>query len=295
MPGKAGPDVLGSVRETSPIVPDDLTVAEAAAALGTTPQTVRKLLRDGELSGRRQAWGKRFVWVPSRKGVSEFLSQHGRLDGRRRPRPKPPPLRLVPPPPPRPAPTPRLGRPRARAAVMVVVLGVPLLAAYAVTRILPGALWFGELGELDVFRGVAAAKAELWLLVGVPATPSIALNLVVALARAGVERTRAAMLGVVAASLVGGTAIASSASRHRQPFGVLDPMSGKDVGFFVFSLPFQLLASKLLLWLIVFAVASAALVYLARGELTLRPLRPSFPAQAHLAALAAAVLLVMAW
>ena len=27
--------------------------------------------------------GKRFVWVPSRKGVDEFLSQYGRLDGRR--------------------------------------------------------------------------------------------------------------------------------------------------------------------------------------------------------------------
>src|SRR3954469_11827939 len=63
---------------------DDLTVAEAADALGTSPQTVRRLLRDGELRGRRQPWGNRFVWVPSREGVSEFLSQNGRLDGRRR-------------------------------------------------------------------------------------------------------------------------------------------------------------------------------------------------------------------
>src|SRR6185503_18550562 len=72
------------VRKTFPTVSDDLTVAEAADALGTSPQTVRRLLRDGELRGRRQPWGNRFVWVPSRKGVGEFLSQHGRLDGRRR-------------------------------------------------------------------------------------------------------------------------------------------------------------------------------------------------------------------
>src|SRR3954447_5352887 len=85
--GKARRDLLGSVPETFPTMPDDLTVAEAADALGTSPQTVRKLLRDGELGGRRQPWGSRFVWVPSRKGVREFLSEHGRLDGRRRRRP----------------------------------------------------------------------------------------------------------------------------------------------------------------------------------------------------------------
>src|SRR3954453_14999076 len=63
---------------------DDLTVDEAADALGTTPQTVRTLLRKGELHGRKQPWGSRFVWVPSREGIDEFLSQNGRLDGRRR-------------------------------------------------------------------------------------------------------------------------------------------------------------------------------------------------------------------
>ena len=33
---------------------DDLTVAEAAEALGTSPQTVRALLRKGELAGRKR-------------------------------------------------------------------------------------------------------------------------------------------------------------------------------------------------------------------------------------------------
>ena len=86
-----------------------------------------------------------------------------------------------------------------------------------------------------------------------------------ALSRAGVARTRSVSLAVVAAPRRG-YVIASSASRHwqtfllwrhRQPFGVLDPLSGKDVGFFVFSLPSQLLASRLLLWLIAVAAASA--------------------------------------
>src|SRR3954463_14995141 len=104
---------------------DDLTVAEAADALGTSPQTVRRLLREGELRGRRQPWGNRFVWVPSRKGVHEFLSQHGRLDGRRRARPTGLLLAV-----PSPAAPPRFLGPRRRAALVVVLLGSPLLLFY---------------------------------------------------------------------------------------------------------------------------------------------------------------------
>jgi uncharacterized membrane protein (UPF0182 family) len=72
-------------------------------------------------------------------------------------------------------------------------------------------------------------------------------------------------------------------------------MSGKDVGFFVFSLPFQLEASRLLLGLIAVAVATAVLVYLERGALTLRPLRATYEAQVHLGVLASAFLLAVAW
>src|SRR6185295_362238 len=143
----------GVVRKISPEAGDDMTVAEAAGALGTSPQTVRKLLRDGELTGRKQAWGSRFVWFPSRKGVDEFLSQNGRLEGRRRGRPRAA-LRRAP----------FLRRPRARATVIVVVLGLPLLVAYVWAQILPNALWYQELGQPGVYRGIAVAKIELWLL-----------------------------------------------------------------------------------------------------------------------------------
>src|SRR4051794_25480890 len=188
---------------------DDLTVAEAADALGTSPQTVRRLLRDGELRGRRQPWGSRFVWVPSRNGIGEFLSEQGRLDGRRRV-PRAVPESAVR--------RPWFLRPRGRATVAVVVLGLPLLLVYAAAQILPGALWFRELGQLEVFGRIAAAQAELWLLVACTAGPFVALNLFVALSRAGAARTRSATLAVVSASLVGATSIASSAAHHWQTF-----------------------------------------------------------------------------
>jgi uncharacterized membrane protein (UPF0182 family) len=280
------------VRKT-PESADDLTVAEAAAALGTSPQTVRKLLRDGELTGRKQAWGSRFVWVPSRKGVDEFLSRHGRLEGRRRKQPSAVVSRA-----------PFFLGPRGRATVVVFLLGLPLLVAYVSARILPDALWFHELGQLDVYRRIAAAKIELWLMAAVTVAVFMAANLVVAAARAGVARTRVVGLGIGAASVVAATFFASSCARHwqafllwrhAQSFGVTDPISGKDVGFFVFSLPFELAVSGLLVWLIAVAAAAVGLVYRSRGALRLRPLRVSYEAQVHLAALAAAFLLAVAW
>lgn len=66
---------------------DDLTVNEAAEALGTTAQTVRTLLRNGELAGRKQPRGSRHTWIASRKAVDAFLSKHGRFDGERRKKP----------------------------------------------------------------------------------------------------------------------------------------------------------------------------------------------------------------
>ena len=83
--------------------------------------------------------------------------------------------------------------------------------------------------------------------------------------------------------------------RHGSRSAFRDPMSGKDAGFFVFSLPFQLAVSRLLLWLIAVAAAAVGLVYRARGALRLRPLRVSYEARVHLAALAAVFLLVVAW
>ena len=62
----------------------EFSVAEAAEALGTSPQTVRTLLRKGELRGEQRPWGSRFVWVVPREAVDAFLAEHGRLEGRRR-------------------------------------------------------------------------------------------------------------------------------------------------------------------------------------------------------------------
>jgi uncharacterized protein len=195
-------------------------------------------------------------------------------------------------------------RPRVRATVFIFVVGLPLIAAMAAAQILPDALWFQELGQLAVFEKTVAAKAELYVLVVGGVAVFVGANLAVAAWRMNIARSASGALAISGASLVIGTFFASSASRHwetfllwrhRQPFGVTDPMFGKDVGFFVFSLPLQLALSTLLLWLIAVAAASVAIVYRAENALGLRPPRAAGYAQVHLSLLAAGFLLVVAW
>jgi excisionase family DNA binding protein len=317
---------------------DDLTVDEAADALGTTPQTVRTLLRKGELRGRREPWGSRFVWVPSRKGVDEFLSENGRLDGRRRRQAgslagvgdtfgtvtfattvQAPPTGSagqwgdVPPfagPPEAITPAPEeqhrpfFLRARGRATVFLVVVGVPLLLAYVAAHFFTDALWFAELGQLDVFGHSIAAKVELYVIAGGIATVVIGANLAAAVSRAKIAWTRGPTVAVVAVSVIAGTYFASAASghwkafvlwRHRQAFGVADPLHGKDVGFFVFTLPFERAVVHYLFVLVAVAALASAMVYWGRGSISVRPLRVAHEAQLHGAVLGAAFLLVGAW
>jgi chromosome segregation ATPase len=60
---------------------DELTVSEAAQALGTSGQTIRTLLGDGTLTGRR---GPRNAWLVDRVSVASFLGTRGPLNGQRR-------------------------------------------------------------------------------------------------------------------------------------------------------------------------------------------------------------------
>jgi uncharacterized protein len=325
---------------------DDLTVGETADALGTSPQTVRALLRTGELRGRKQQWGSRYVWVPSRKGVDAFLSQYGRLDGHRRRRrstgarldgavpfvsaedapPEGVPLapardgRPVTARRPLPSPTPDphryderdarsdrrpfFLRPRGRATVAVVVLGVPLLVAYVGAQFLADAVWFNALGQLGVLGRTVAARAELFVLAGGAAAIVIGANLALAVSRANVARTRGVAVAVAAVTVVAGSHFGSSASgcwhtfllwQHRQSFGLVDPLHGKDVGFFVFTLPFELAVVRYLFLLLAAAAVFVTLVYWGRGAIAFRPVRLTYDAQVHLAVIGALFLLVLAW
>ena len=317
---------------------EDLSVTEAADVLGTSPQTVRTLLRTGQLRGERHPWGSRFVWRISNEGLEEFLSEYGRLEGHRRPRAKAPAgvertQTPLPEPEPEPEPVtaplpvaaqpvaqeplaveepqtagtahrPFVLRPRGRATVVVLLLGVPLLLAFAAARTLPDLLWFHEVGQSDVYRRLVLAKTEFRLLVIGTVAVFVWLNLLVAARDTWLQRRcRGVLASGAVAVAVGGVFASATAGhwqtyllwRHRQSFGVNDPVHGKDVGFFVFTLPFQLLVVGTVLWLVMVVAVGVVLVHAARGRVGLRPLRAAYDVQVHLALLAALFLLVVAW
>src|SRR4051794_16990255 len=235
---------------------EDLTVPEAAEALGTSPQTVRTLLRKGQLQGERHPWGNRFVWKISHEGLEEFLSEYGRLDGHRRPRAQVPVAvgpalaPVVPLPDVEEAPLPAgphlvaeedveyaeelqefedeaeplaeepgstrpfVLRPRGRATVVVVVLGLPLLLAFAAARTVPNALWFDEVGQRDVFERMLVAQAEFRLLVTGTVGVFLWVNLLVAGQDTWLVRRRSGVLTLGAASLAIAGLFASAVAGH---------------------------------------------------------------------------------
>ncbi len=299
-------------------------MAEAAETLGTSPQTVRSLLRKGELEGEKRAWGSRYVWIVRADSLDDFLSQYGRLDGRRRSPRSPPDGPPVPPPPvttldtlldtgepvtegpaaERPRRLPAVLRVRGRATVVVLVVGAPALAAYVYAQLIPGALWFAEVGHKDVFQRVVEEQVYVRLRAVLLVALCLTANVLVACRGSRVTQRVPGLLGVVAGSLAVGNLFGASAAghlreyllwRHAQPFGTVDPVHGKDVGFFVFSLPFYLQLSTWLMTLATLTLVVVLGVYRLRGAISFRPLRIDRSASWHLAVLGAMLLALVAW
>jgi uncharacterized membrane protein (UPF0182 family) len=84
---------------------------------------------------------------------------------------------------------------------------------------------------------------------------------------------------------------------YQAPFGDTDPVFGRDVAYYVFTLPALELVSELLFMLVLASLAGSAAIYFARASETtggwLAALGPH--ARAHLLALVAALFLVLAW
>ena len=327
-------------------------MAEAAEVLGTSPQTIRTMLRTGELRGSQRAWGSRFVWEVDRDSVVALLDEFGKFNGRRRkPRPArddPPRTAIAPGPAPAEAvpeamePTdtsrhidtapktsgsqdadfmqwspaepqrPRssedhrrlLLRPRFRALTIVVLLGLPALCAYAVARVMPTALWYAEVDQQEAFRTQLTAQFALHAFVLVLTCAVIGANFAASFLGSQTPRSRSRTIATAAATLGISNIFATQAASHwqivalwlqREPFGVEDPIHGKDVSFFVFALPLHLELNHLLMWLIGVAALCAGVVRILTGELTLKPLSASLGTRYHVGVLLGLLLLTVAW
>src|SRR5262245_35047563 len=208
-----------------------------------------------------------------------------------------------------------------------------LLAVIPVAVVLPmGAnlytnwLWFQQLGYQTVFTTTLGAKVLLGVAVGLITAALIWLNLHLALRlspqTAGAGRrfmiegqeipapdfsALAPKLAPFVALVVGAFAGLSGWGswetylrfRHQVPFGETDPIFGRDIAFYFFTLPALDAVSEWLMLIAVVSLIGAALIYLIHGAIDLGQSRMGFGidrgARSHLLCLFAGLFLILAF
>jgi uncharacterized membrane protein (UPF0182 family) len=219
---------------------------------------------------------------------------------------------------------------RRRRAIALALVGafiVFVILLPALVRRLSDWLWYREIGFERVFftkivaqwtLGVASALLAFailygtarWAIRGLDADndpffrPLRGAHPLSAAGRRMLERGVgfAALAGTALVSLFFGLGVAGQWRTalqfvYRTPFGVADPVFGRDVGYYVFSLPAIALTTGILLGLLMIALFAIALpVHIARGALSFSGWRPIIKpvAERQLTLLAAVVLVVIA-
>ncbi len=209
------------------------------------------------------------------------------------------------------------GRRRALRAVFGIALLILILLPASLAL---GAdwLWFGEIGYRRVLTTELVTKTLLFLGVGVGVFLILHANLRIA-RRPGSFTTqfrgqipeglvelveKLPRIAVPAAMVVAFVAAVAAASSwmtllqflHATPFGVTDPVFGRDIGYYTFALPGWSILLRLLSSITVFSALLAGFLYLVQGEI--RPPAPrlhlSHRAGMHLGILVAVFLAIAA-
>ena len=203
------------------------------------------------------------------------------------------------------------------ALALVLFMAGPSLVGY-----LSDWLWFDEVGYLTVFLTMIEAKAKLFLIVAVVSGAWLVPNVLAALGSIGdlrpmfttpqgmqlalpgrrQLRTIAVNVALVASVLIG--LLASSqwmtwlAWSNAVPFNQADPILGRDVAFYMFSLPILEFARGIGQALVILAALASGGLYLVSGSLTgAFPTRLTMTtaARRHLSLLAAVFFVLMAF
>ena len=195
-------------------------------------------------------------------------------------------------------------QPRVRTFLVLGIVGLPLLVALVASQILPSILWFRELGQEDVFVRIQEVKLLLVVVVGGLTASFLVGNAWLATRHAPVPLSLRSIPAVIWGSTLIAAILGWSARGgwqafllwvHRQPFGIEDPLHHRDIGFFVFSLPFLIQLSNLLILIVAMGSVVAIGIHVHTGAVTRRPLRATHPARVHLALFGSLALLLLAW
>ena len=221
-----------------------------------------------------------------------------------------------------------------RLAILIGIVVVGLIVLGRAGTVLVDWLWFSSIGYVGVFWTIVTTRAVLFLVVLAVSAGAFFLSGGLALRFAGQPavwppsaRARPfpgqgsqapfALLGYAASHvpwrlLVAGIAVFLGLLTafielsnwdvvlrflHQVPYGASDPVFGKDIGFYLFSLPAYVALKNWLLLLVVFSAAIAGVVYWAHGDIELdkRPRRLSRSVLTHASALLGLYFAVKAW
>lgn len=201
-------------------------------------------------------------------------------------------------------------------AAIALLLGLPRLAAFYTDW-----LWFVEVNHEQVLLRSLTAEAVSGAFVGIAAFVVLWLNLRLALRSLrprqfviattqgeqvmtidpSAIRPLVSLAVLVAAVLIG---LFGSSHwdtwlffLHRTPFGTTDPILGRDIGFYVFTLPLLEMLHGLVLGVLLLTTAAVVVAYVAGGNASLDAVRGLFVsarARRHVSLLVAAILLTLA-
>jgi uncharacterized membrane protein (UPF0182 family) len=208
-----------------------------------------------------------------------------------------------------------------RRTILIVVLAgfAFVLALPALVGLGANWLWFSEVGYGVVYATRLTTGGLLFLLVGAIAFAALFANLrfaqrglvpdpivvrltPVAPALDVTDRVRRLAFPIAAALafLIGlgaaGNWLLVQRAMHAVPFGVADPIFGRDIAFYIFTLPALDVGLRLVSTLLILSLLLAAPLYWLRGDLILPPRRARVEPSAgmHLGILIAALLLTLA-
>jgi uncharacterized protein len=213
-------------------------------------------------------------------------------------------------------PRPRLRLPRGIGLAIFFLVLVFFLPA--LIRLAADQLWFEALGYRGVFVTRLVTRFLLFVGVGGFAFAFIYTNVRLAMrgfaprprivdpasvapaALAWVTR-RIALPAALAIALITGMAAMSSwmtvlRFMHQQPFGSVDPVFGRDVAYYVFTVPFATSLLRLLTVLTMISLIASVAVYLFRRDISAigRHVNVEAPARWHVAALVASLFVLTA-
>ncbi|MCX5856480.1 MAG: UPF0182 family protein [Deltaproteobacteria bacterium] len=220
-----------------------------------------------------------------------------------------------------------IGQPRqphqgGKGVVLAVVLFVVVLLIWRMTGVITDWFWFQEVGYEKIFTVTLLAQLAAAVVFGVAFFIIVYINLFLASRLSDriqlVHREGAILFppwGVDTVTLkwliLSGSAVFSLFAAlqatsqwenllrffNATPFGVSDPLFGRDIGFYVFQLPFLQHIYGWLMTVLVMAALGTAFIYLLRRSLLFIPprsLQLAPAARAHLLALAAALFFLAA-